>query len=1090
MLLALGPRVGAQPAPPDDCLAYVTTNLATGNGNWHGYLRFANTRLTVKPGDVLTYRILLDPRNPEPKGGIDADFEDGGTPLRDLGLRDERGVPAHGDGDLSAAKGKWLTRKIDLSAAKGRTIVSWSLAEEGDAPGRYAQFIDDVAVVHADGARTVIYERGQPPLHEVSIANGYTKNPACAAIPAAQVTEGGDLDPAIATAERLSNRLAAIDSARRDLDLAREFAERAQDDHVKQHVTDAAAALTRTLSADATEADLQAALHTAGEAVAHAHPAMQSYTGHLVGHAHIDLQWLWEWQEGIVFTHDTFAQAVKFMDEFPGFTFSQSSSCLYQAMEEHYPALFDQIKSKVAGGQWELVGGRICEGDTNMISEESTARQFLYGQTYFRERFNRTAVVGWEPDTFGHTFQMPQILKQGGCEYYYFCRGGKGKPLFWWQGLDGTRILAFDEPASGSWYNSDLSYKQFQEMLDFEQSAGSKDSLCVYGVGNHGGGPTREQIRWALDQMKSGTKPTVRFSTATEFFKKLETYDLSKIPVVHEELNPVFDGCYTSHSEIKQRNRRAEAMTSSAEAVAAVASLSGFKYPREALRRNWEDTCFNHHHDTLPGSGIHAGYDRTCTVLDRVVADDHDIITRALETLVIRVTPKGGGNNVLVFNPNGWTRSGWIETCLVRSGWDKTAPADPEHCIAEAPDGKTYPATLEDKPSKRVRFWAADVPPFGYRVFRLISGDAPRPALALRDQGATVETASLIVEFDKSRGCIKRLLDKSSGKELCGPGLGRLEAHLESNHHMSAWTLGAIERVEALPPTATTFTRGVDFAEAAFTYVLPAWNDLGRDSTITQTFRVHGESPQIDCDVDCSWNGVGSRQTVNPMLRVAFDTALDKPTATYHIPFGALSRPATGQEWPALQWADLSDSTGGLAVLNDSKHGYAAKGSTLTLSLIRSCYEPDPVPNPGDHHWRYAIVPHAEACQEAGLPQRAAAFNQPLLSASIPYDAHGGAPLEWTLYSAPETGAVIATGLKLAEKSDAFVLRMYEGAGRDEAFRATISGAPTSVAAVNFLEDELWTKPSPEGHVDLPLRPFEIRTIRFSPPATPRPEER
>src|SRR5262249_8636582 len=156
--------------------------------------------------------------------------------------------------------------------------------------------------------------------------------------------------------------------------------------------------------------------------------------------------------------------------------------------------------------------------------------------------------------------------------------------------------------------------------------------------------------------------------------------------------------------------------------------------------------------------------------------------------------------------------------------------------------------------------------------------------------------------FDKSRGCIKRLLDKATGQELCGSGLGRLEAHSESNHHMSAWTLGAIERVDALAPTSSKFARGADCAEAAFTYLLPAWNNLGRDSTITQTFRVRAESPQVDCDVDCIWNGVGSRQSVNPLLRVAFDTAFAKPTATYHVPFGALSRPTTGQEWPALQW--------------------------------------------------------------------------------------------------------------------------------------------------------------------------------------------
>ena len=565
----------------DRCIAFITTNLAKGKNNFYTYYRFAGTKLKVSEGDVLSYRVYLDPRNPEAKGGIDADFEDGGDSLRELGLKDDRGVRVHGDGDLSAARGVWVVRKIDLSPAKGRAIVSWNVNEEGDAPGKYVQFIDEVLVTHVGGSISVIYADGLPPSRALLGTDGYTHEPVCVAVESAKVKDGASLDDVIRSAEQIGTRVKALDNARREVELARTFAERDADAHLREHVEEAAGALNRVEREGATAEEVEAALHAASGAVAHAHPAMEKYTGHMVGHAHIDLQWLWEWQEGIVFSRDTFAQAAKFMDEFPGFTFSQSSSCLYAAMEEHYPELFAKIKEKIGAGQWEVVGGRVCEGDTNMISEESSARQFLYGQRYFREKFGKTAVVGWEPDTFGHTIQMPQMLKLAGCDYYYFCRGGKGKPLFWWQGLDGTKVLAFDEPATNSWYNSDLSYKVFEEMLDFEKAAGSKDMLWVYGVGNHGGGPTREQIAWALEQMKTGARPNVRFSTATEFFRKLSTYDLSKIPVVNQELNPVFDGCYTTHCEIKRLNAQAESMTTTAEAVATVASLGGFAYPRE-----------------------------------------------------------------------------------------------------------------------------------------------------------------------------------------------------------------------------------------------------------------------------------------------------------------------------------------------------------------------------------------------------------------------------------------------------------------------------------------------------------------------------
>jgi len=203
----------------------------------------------------------------------------------------------------------------------------------------------------------------------------------------------------------------------------------------------------------------------------------------------------------------------------------------------------------VAAGRWEIVGGRVCEGDTNIISPESHARQFLYGQRYFRERFGKQAAVGWEPDTFGHTWQMPQMLKLAGIKYYYFCRGGYGIPLFWWEAPDGSRVLAFEETAMDSWYNGDVTYKILDGLADFAQAYGSRHMLWVYGVGNHGGGPTRENIVAAMEWQKRPFLPKVEFSTATRFFKSVtSSVDLSQLPVIRTDLNTDhacnFRGCF------------------------------------------------------------------------------------------------------------------------------------------------------------------------------------------------------------------------------------------------------------------------------------------------------------------------------------------------------------------------------------------------------------------------------------------------------------------------------------------------------------------------------------------------------------------
>lgn len=1074
----LAPRT--EPAE-NTCLAFVTSNLAKGTGNFFEYYTFANKRVGIKAGDVLVYSIFIDAKSPEPKGGIDINFEDDGAPLRDIGITDDQGIRAHGDGPLPKAMGKWLTRRIPLDAAKGRFTRDWVIQEEGDAFGRYVQFLDDIYIQHADGLKEFIYQDGGPQGGGVSGVSGYTAYPGCLAVNRDEVKEGVDLTPLILDLEKTAERLRALEEARKDIDLAEKFLKKNPDPALQGHIIEARAMIDKVSRRDATPDEIQAALHAAQHALSHTHPVMEKYTGHLVGHAHIDLQWLWEWQEGIAFSRDTFRQAAKFMDEFPGFTFSQSSSALYEAMEDHYPEIFNAIKKKVKNGQWELVGGRVCEGDTNLISPESHARQFLYGQRYFRERFGKTAIVGWEPDTFGHALSMPQILKLGGCKYYYFCRGGKEKPLFWWEGIDGTRVLAFDEPASGSWYNSDLSYKQFQEILDFQDKTGSKDALWVYGVGNHGGGPTREYINEALKWMKSGTKPNVKFSTATQFFKKLETYDLTKIPVIDQELNPVFDGCYTTHSEIKQANRNAEAWTTSAEVAASLASAWGFKYPHATFRKNWESISFNHHHDTLPGSGIHSPYDRTLVDLGRVIAEDRDISVKALESIAVHCKPSGKGVDYLVFNPTGWTRSGWVEGYLVQSGGGRP---DASKFVSAGPDGKEYPLVRLEWPSNKVRFYAGDVPPFGYKVFNLREG-SKKASPVKYENDSVIETERYRIEIDRADGCLGKVFDKKLNRDLVAPGSGwgRMEAHYENPGGMSAWVMGDIKRVEVLKPTKTTVDQNGDEVRVRFDYVLKASSPLSQDSPIYQTFTIRNGADLIESEVHCNWKAVGTSTTQNPTLRVAVDSAATKPIARHDIPFGWIVRPTDGREFPALEWVDVSDANGGVALLNDSKHGYSVAGSTMRLSLIRSSFDPDPEPNPGNHVWRYAILPHPASMAPSEIARRAVEFNQPMMVSSVPYEADGLAPNTYGFINEPAKG-LVPTVLKLAEDRDGWIVRMYEADGK--AFDSALTPNATFGKAnwVNFLEDNLGDVKPSDGKLPLQLHRFEIRTVKLKRAAT------
>lgn len=1049
-----------------DCLAFVTRNLARGSGNFFIYYRFADAKLTLKKGDVLAYDLLLDPRNPSPKGGIDADFADGGTSLRDAGLFDQDGVRAHGDGLELNAVGRWHTRRIGLDALAGRTVTAWNFQAEGDEAGRYTQLVADVRVERADGSIARIYVAGPPPAPLMVSASGYSERPALIRIDRSQAGEGRDLSALAARVESIAEKMRGVTKARADLSVAKKFLDRNPDPALKKYVDQAEAMLRQIESKDPTTDEVQAVVRSATQSLGRLNPMMALYTGHLVGHAHIDLPWLWQWQESVVAARDTFLQATKFMDEFPGFTFAQSSAALYRAIEDQYPDLFATIKRKVKSGQWEPVGGRMVEGDMNLISSESHARQFLYGQSYFRERFGKASSVGWEPDTFGHTLQMPQMLQLSGMDSYYFCRGGKGKPLFWWQGLDGTRVLAFDETATGGWYDGGLSNKQFQELLDFESATdGVKDTLWIYGVGNHGGGPTREQVQEASRWMRDPAKPTVRFSTPSRFFAKMRTYDLSKVPTIQEELNGVFRGVYSTHADLKRLNRDAESALISAEAVASVASQFGYVYRGAAFRESWERLCLLHSHDTVTGTAIHDSYIRTREQFTKVIADARDVTRRAMESLALRITPRGG-NAVLVFNPTGWTRSGWVQ---------ETADGRPDRLVAVSPDGKAQPVAQVDARTRRVRFWAADVPAFGWRVFSIREGVSKDPMRVTLDQDV-FSNGRISVRF-ASDGRIVSLIDKRTGRDLAGPGFGVLEA---VNDNADSWNLGPMTVREILKPVSSSRSISAGEASITFRYVLKNAGDPAQDSPVSATYRLRAGSDRLELQIETDWNALGDEaKNQGVALRLGLDTALDNPTARYEIPFGSLARKTDGAEVPGLKWADLSDGAAGITLLNDATSGFSAIGSTLRATLIRATAQPDMLPNPGRHTWRFAIVPHGPEVDTAAMARLAAEFNQPLLALSVPRDSKGPNPLEWSFASVSAPG-LVPTALKRAEDGNGFILRFYEAAGKAARGTVRLSVDSPRKAWTNLLEDRMEQGPT-SREVPVAARPFEIKTLRFIP---------
>ncbi len=394
--------------------------------------------------------------------------------------------------------------------------------------------------------------------------------------------------------------------------------------------------------------------------------AAKAYTVHCVGHGHIDMNWMWSWPETVATTRDTFASVLSFMRQYPQFTYSQSQVAVYELIKRYDPPMLEEIKARVAEGRWEVTAMHWVEGDKNLVHGESIARHLLLSRRWIEKEFGlkpEDAPVDWEPDTFGHANTIPNFLAQGAGKYYYCCRagggfeheriGGERPPLFWWKGTDGSRVLVFKEI---TWYNSEVNIGRniALPMVAFCSENGLKDWMNVYGVGNHGGGPTRAEIEFYHSMQAWPIYPSVVFGTAKAYFEKIDS-DIAarklEIPEIDHELNFEFTGCYTSQSLIKQANRYGERFCLDAEAMLAIcpsleegvgvgdrlgeSSAASTPTPpsKEGLRTAWTNVLFNQFHDILPGSGVRETREHALALFQEVGAITGMIKRRAGEAI-------------------------------------------------------------------------------------------------------------------------------------------------------------------------------------------------------------------------------------------------------------------------------------------------------------------------------------------------------------------------------------------------------------------------------------------------------------------------
>lgn len=1055
-----------RPKTDNSCMMVMATNIAKGEGNFFLYYQFSRKQVLFRKGDVLEYDLLLADSCPSPKGGLDVQFEQH-PPLYDAankGVTDQNEITVRGDALLTCALGKWYHREIPMDFAAGWQSGSWQVAFEGDEPGTYVQFLADVRVRGGDGKVTDIKCGSNPRVNRIQRKEGYSLAAVAKPVSRDDLASSESIRRLVAVTQLRQERMKDTEELETELALLEMIC---KDNGMKPPLE--ARRLVEAAS-DVSEGDEQgfrAAVQKASECIRkQIGPRAKDYTGYLVGHAHIDAQYRWQWPETLIELNHTFGQMVKFMKEYPGFTFTQSSPLLYQMTEKLYPDLFAQIKQGVEKGQWELAGGRIVEADTNVISPEAHARQFLYGQRYFREKFNgRQALVGWEPDTFGHNWQMPQICRLGGCKYYYYCRGGEDNPLFWWQGADGSRMLCFRE--INSFYNSPLSKNNFSELLDMNRRNGIKDMMWVYGVGNHGGGPTREYLKMATDWMSKPWLPKVKFATATEYFQTIEKkYPLTNLPVERTELNPVFEGCYTTNGDMKRWNSDAQAIAESSEAIAAIAAGYGFNYPRSRIRSMWEDTCWSQFHDTMAGTAIHSAYKYCHDKYAHATSEGQQIATEALAWIGARVNAPE--NSLLVFNPT---------SCVTDADVVCTVPGSlASNLLAAVLGDEVLPVQALETTTGAGLFRARAIPAYGYKVYQL------KPAMAQTAQDVSVSTdgtelqnSKLVVRLDPETGVIRSLYDKKARREFVATtgSLNRLEAYLESAEGASCWRIGKILGVEELtsPVTLKVIERGP--ARVAVEFSRPF-----RKNVISQCVALSADSDMVDCELTVDWAETG-RQEEWPFLKLAMDVNVQSPEANFEIPFGNITRPRDGREMPAIKWADLSGKDCGFSLINDCKHGHSASGQTLRLSIVRS---------PGKLDWKsdnyrqtvhYALYPHSGTWKEANTVGRAFAWLHPVLLAETKPVDDKKLPLKFSFVSMARPNAMI-TAVKRSEDDNDLVVRFYECLGTPGKALLHVWQPVQSARETNFLEDPGTATHGITGKsISTPMHKYEIKTLKI-----------
>ncbi len=754
---------------------------------------------------------------------------------------------------------------------------------------------------------------------------------------------------------------------------------------------------------------------------------------YLLGHAHLDLAWLWPVSETWAVAERTFESVLALQTEYPQLTFCHTSPVLYAWMEEHRPELFDRLQAMARSGRWEVVGGMWVEPDLNLISGESIARQLIYGQRYVRAKFGQVSKVAWLPDTFGFCQQLPQLMKLGQMEYFVTqkFRWNDTNPfpheLFWWQSPDGSRVLSYLSAPIGEGFDP---MKIAAYGAKWQEDISDNQALWLLGVGDHGGGPTRDMLevteRWQTSQLC----PPLEFTTVSEYLAPRATADL---PVWQDELYLEFHrGCYTTHSEQKKANRLAERDLYQAELWStianiipqAIANCSVNLHPSPQLEEAWKLVLFQQFHDILPGSAIAEVYvqaDREWAMAKEIT---DDIQSRALLAIASQIAlppaPDATAWPLVVFNGLNWNRTGVLRWPCEHRNW-QALDAGGELLASSWSEGY-------------LRVSVPEVTSIGYCLLWLIPGE-PLGAGGLAASGAAegwlLENDRLRVVIDADTGDIKNLWDKQHQMEVCSAPGNQLLAFTDANQYWDAWNIDPQYAQHPLPPAKMISIQWLQHDQVE--QRLQVIRQIGQ-SRFTQIYVLQSDSLRLDIETTVDW------QERHVLVKAVFPLAWSTEQVTTEVACGVMERstaptnPLEKAKWevPVHRWLDSTavELNYGLALLNDGKYGYSYQPNRLEITLLRAPTWPDRSADRGLHQFTYSLYPHQGDWRTAQVVHQGYELNQPLQFSRAQQDAAATLPPIGSFLDLGADNLVLMALQPSMDCAGKLVLRCYETSGQ------------------------------------------------------------